>query len=98
MKATYVEVEESVYGDMIDQGLNTKIVGREIFKDPITDDGTKKSATGLLAVFKDEINGSYQLHDHCDWKTEKSGELQTIYHNGHFKNVTTLEEIRNRLK
>jgi nicotinamide phosphoribosyltransferase len=98
MKATYVEVEESVYGDMIDQGLNTKIFGREIFKNPITDDGTKKSATGLLAVFKDEINGSYQLHDHCDWKTEKSGELQIIYHNGYLTNKTTLEEIRNRLK
>jgi len=98
MKATYVEVKESVYGDTIDQGLNTKIVGREIFKDPITDDGTKKSATGLLAVFKNEHNGNYELIDHCDWKTEKTGELQTIYHNGNVVYRTTLEEIRNRLK
>ena len=100
MKATYVEVKEKCeYHNHLPWEEADKITkGREIFKDPITDDGTKKSATGLLAVFKDEINGSYQLHDHCDWKTEKSGELQTIYHNGHFKNVTTLEEIRNRLK
>jgi nicotinamide phosphoribosyltransferase len=83
MKATYVEVNGE---------------GREIFKDPITDDGTKKSATGLLAVFRDDNNGAYQLHDHCDWNTEEKGELQVIYNNGHFKNVTTLEEIRNRLK
>jgi nicotinamide phosphoribosyltransferase len=92
MKATYVEVNKPKFeGDFNPEG-------REIFKDPITDDGTKKSATGLLAVFKDEINGSYQLHDHCDWKTEKSGELQVIYHNGYLTNKTTLEEIRNRLK
>lgn len=83
MKATYCEVDG---------------VGREIFKDPITDDGTKKSATGLLAVFKSEIEGSYELYDHCNWETEKTGELKTIYMNGEFHNQTTLEEIRNRLK
>jgi nicotinamide phosphoribosyltransferase len=83
MKATYCEVDG---------------VGREIFKDPITDDGTKKSATGLLAVFKDEIGSSYQLHDRCDWKTESKSELKTIYKNGHFENVTDLKEIRERLK
>ena len=98
MKATYVELQEPVYGDMIDQGLNTKIVGREIFKDPITDDGTKKSATGLLAVFENENDGTYELIDHCDWKTEKTGELRTIYLNGEFYNETTLTQIRSLLK
>jgi nicotinamide phosphoribosyltransferase len=98
MKATYVELQEPVYGDMIDQGLNTKIVGREIFKDPITDDGTKKSATGLLAVFENEINGTYELVDHCDWNTENRSELKVIYENGKFDNRVTLEEIRKRLK
>jgi nicotinamide phosphoribosyltransferase len=83
MKATYVEVNGEA---------------REIFKNPITDDGTKKSATGLLAIFKNETDGSFQLHDHCNWETEAKGELQTIYNNGHFKNVTTLAEVRERLK
>ena len=83
MKATYVEVNGEA---------------REIFKDPITDDGTKKSATGLLAVFKNEVNGSYELIDRCDEHTQQGGELKVIYNNGHFKNRTTLEEIRNRLK
>lgn len=46
MKATYVEVDGE---------------GREIFKDPVTDDGTKKSATGLLKVIKEE--GEYKLID-----------------------------------
>lgn len=98
MKATYVELEVPTFGEFADQGLNTEIVGKEIFKDPITDDGTKKSATGLLAVFENDNDGSYQLYDHCNWETEKKGELKTIYMNGDFHNQTTLTEIRERLK
>jgi nicotinamide phosphoribosyltransferase len=101
MKATYVElVELDKLSNVPDKDgvLGFKTVGREIFKDPITDDGTKKSATGLLAVFKNEINGDYQLHDHCDWGMEGKGELQTIYKDGEFFNTTTLQEIRERLK
>ncbi len=101
VKATYVELMEEKTTDYGNSGTEVPIrvkVGREIFKDPITDDGTKKSATGLLAVFKDEINGSYQLHDRCDWKTEGTGELKTIYLNGEFHNETTLTQIRSLLK
>jgi nicotinamide phosphoribosyltransferase len=83
MKATYVEVNGEA---------------REIFKDPITDDGTKKSATGLLAVFENEVNGAYELHDRCNWETENNGELKTIYHNGEIYQRTTLTQIRERLK
>jgi nicotinamide phosphoribosyltransferase len=82
MKATYVEVNGEA---------------REIFKDPITDDGTKKSATGLLAVY-DNYEGGLTLIDRATWESEGQGRLETIYNNGHFKNVTTLEEIRKRLK
>jgi nicotinamide phosphoribosyltransferase len=82
MKATYVEVDGE---------------GREIFKDPITDDGTKKSATGLLHVTKHNENG-YMLVDKVSWETEANGELQTIYKDGQFENQTTLTEIRERLK
>lgn len=82
MKATYVEVNGE---------------GREIFKDPITDDGTKKSATGLLCVTKHNENG-YMLVDKVSWGTEHHGELQTIYIDGEFYNKTTLDEIRKRLK
>lgn len=82
MKATYVEVNGE---------------GREIFKDPITDDGTKKSATGLLHVTKSNENG-YMLVDKVTWDNEKNGELQTIYKDGKFYNETTLEKIRENLK
>jgi nicotinamide phosphoribosyltransferase len=81
MKATYVEVNGE---------------GREIFKDPITDDGTKKSATGLLHVSK--ILNEYFLVDKVTWGEEEGGELQTIYNDGEFFNQTTLTEIRQKLK
>ncbi len=83
MKATYCEINGE---------------GREIFKDPITDDGTKKSATGLLCVTRDEYNGDYVLMDRVDWETSRGGELKTIYRDGKFENTTTLSEIRENLK
>jgi nicotinamide phosphoribosyltransferase len=99
MKATYVELEEISGVSIGEVGtMDVKnIIGREIFKDPITDDGTKKSATGLLHVTKHNENG-YMLVDKVSWETEANGELQTIYKNGEFYNQTTLTEIRNRLK
>jgi nicotinamide phosphoribosyltransferase len=106
MKATYVELEVPKFGEFADQGLNTEIIGREIFKDPITDDGTKKSATGLLKVVKTLAPDSYgNLHtsgytlvDKVSWDEENIGELKTIYKDGEFHNITTLTEIKNRLK
>jgi nicotinamide phosphoribosyltransferase len=84
MKATYVEVNGE---------------GREIFKDPITDDGTKKSATGLLRV--EELVGSHGrgivLMDKVSWEEEKDGLLQVIYEDGVFHNQITLTEIRKKL-
>jgi nicotinamide phosphoribosyltransferase len=91
MKATYVEVNGE---------------GREIFKDPITDDGTKKSATGLLQVvkvFQSDSMGKlhengYMLVDKISWDEEKNGELKTLYKDGQFTNLATFDEIRKRLK
>lgn len=81
VKATYVEVDG---------------VGREIFKDPITDDGTKKSATGLLQVVTE--GGEYKLLDKQSWEEESGGSLRTIYKDGEFFNETTLTKIRNTVK
>lgn len=81
MKATYVEINGE---------------GREIFKDPITDDGTKKSATGLLCV-ETLPDGRIGLYDKVTWNTEDTGLLQTIYKNGVFENETTLSEIRKNI-
>jgi nicotinamide phosphoribosyltransferase len=100
MKATYVELEVPKFGEFVDQNLNTEIIGRQIFKDPITDDGTKKSATGLLNV--DWLVGSHGkgiiLKDKVSWEEEGKGLLNTIYKDGVFQNQTTLTQIRERLK
>src|SRR3990167_1196888 len=50
MKATYGEIMTSVPIDNNGQTWHTD--KREIFKDPITDDGTKKSKKGLLKVLR----------------------------------------------
>jgi len=68
---------------------------RDIFKDPITDDGIKKSAKGLVKVEK--VNNEYILIDQVSEKDEDEGELQVIYENGKFFNSVNLEEIRERI-
>lgn len=81
MKATYVEVNGE---------------GREIFKNPITDDGTKKSATGLLQVKKE--NEKYVLYDQASWEQEKESELKTVFKDGKLVRDFSLREIRERLQ
>jgi nicotinamide phosphoribosyltransferase len=68
-----------------------------IYKDPITDDGTKKSLKGRIAVFDSTGNGDYFAQEECTDDLEASGELQTIYEDGRFSNITTLTEIRERI-
>lgn len=84
MKATYGEVEG---------------IGREIFKDPITDSGTKKSAKGLLFVKKDEPNGDYYLIDSVakDRESSENNKLKLVFKNGELIKETSLKEIRERL-
>ncbi|MEP0266403.1 nicotinate phosphoribosyltransferase [Dokdonia sp.] len=68
---------------------------RDIFKDPITDNGIKKSAKGLLQVV--QVRDTYELRDEVTEQEEQEGELKIIYEDGVFKNRVTLEEIRNRI-
>lgn len=68
---------------------------REIFKDPITDDGVKKSAKGLVRV--DLVDNEYVLVDEVSEEEEGKGELKLIYENGQFHHETSLEEIRKRV-
>lgn len=77
MKATYGEVNGE---------------GREIFKDPITDDGTKKSAKGLMKI--EQVNGNYILHDQVSWEEEKQGELKEIFRDGKLIKEYSLKEVR----
>lgn len=69
----------------------------DIYKDPITDDGTKKSLKGLCKV--DQIIGAHGKSEifvktECTEEEEEEGLLLTIYEDGEFYNQTTLEQIR----
>jgi nicotinamide phosphoribosyltransferase len=66
---------------------------RDIFKDPITDDGVKKSAKGYLRVYQD-VEGVIKLKDQCTYEEEGSGLLQSIYADGEFIQKTTIGDIR----
>ena len=80
MKATYGVVNDEA---------------RELFKDPVTDNGTKKSAKGLLRVEWED--GKFVLYDQQTEEQELQGWLNTIYLNGIISGEETVEGIRNRL-
>jgi nicotinamide phosphoribosyltransferase len=69
--------------------------GYDIYKDPVTDDGTKKSLKGKVAVIEED--GEYIVKTQCTDEEENEGLLQTIYEDGKFFNQTTLTEIRSRI-
>ena len=66
-----------------------------IFKDPITDDGMKKSAKGLLRINK--VDGEFVLQQECSRKEEEGGELETVFLNGKHVKEDSLSNIRARL-
>lgn len=70
--------------------------GRAIFKDPKTDDGTKKSARGLMAVHQND-EGKYVYQDDCTWEQEAQGALQTVFLNGQLTVEHHLGAIRERV-
>lgn len=77
IKATYAEVNG---------------VPREIFKDPITDDGMKKSLKGLLYVYRDK--DGVKVQDQCDKQQEEYGLLRTVFENGELIRETDLGTVR----
>lgn len=81
MKATYGEVNGE---------------GRAIFKDPITDDGTKKSAKGLMKI--ELVEGQYTLKDEVSWEEEQKGELKEVFRDGKLLIDQSLSEIRSQVK
>ena len=80
MKATYGEVAGK---------------GREIYKDPITDNGTKKSAKGLLRV--EETAEGFILKEQVSWE-EEGGAMRKVYEDGKLLLDEKLSDIRARLK
>lgn len=102
-KGTWFEVLENSGTSIGEVGTMdvTKRVGYGIYKDPITDDGTKKSLRGLLQVYvagQDE-NGVITLgvKEDCTPEEESQGLLQVIYEDGKFYNQVKLGQVREKL-
>lgn len=66
--------------------------GREIFKQPKTDNGTKNSLKGLISVQGD--GDKYVAVDQVSKEVEEGGYLQTVYEDGVLTKNWTLAEIR----
>ncbi len=79
MKATYAERKDE----------KGRVVGVPIFKDPATDDGTKRSAKGLLKVEEDGT-----LVEEVSWREEFKGRLRTRFLDGKLRGTTTLAAMR----
>ncbi|WIM87913.1 nicotinate phosphoribosyltransferase [Candidatus Mycobacterium wuenschmannii] len=82
MKATWVQIDG---------------VGSDIQKDPVTDDGTKKSATGRLAVRRN-VAGRPYLIEHADAEQEADQELQLVYENGKLLRQQSFADVRETLR
>lgn len=105
-KGSWFEVEEEVMQSNSGLGglkneIPRKVKVRKsynIYKDPVTDDGTKKSLKGLLNVMyhpKKSNGWAIICNQECTLDEERKGLLQVIYQDGKFYNQTTLNKIRN---
>lgn len=69
---------------------------RELFKDPKTGDGMKKSAKGLLRVEYED--GQFVLYDQQTREQEQQGCLREVFRDGNLLIDESLATIRERLK
>ncbi|UFS95894.1 nicotinate phosphoribosyltransferase [Nocardia huaxiensis] len=82
VKATYVEIDGR---------------GRDIFKDPVTDSGTKRSARGRLAVLRDDA-GELYVQQQATPEQEAASELAEVWRDGEFLRREGFAAIRARLR
>ena len=68
---------------------------RQIFKDPLTDKGEKKSAKGLIRV--ERSNDGFSMFDQQTRDQENQGVLETVFEDGKLVKETNLDQIRERL-
>jgi nicotinamide phosphoribosyltransferase len=87
---THMFAVKSTYGEVFDAEGNR--VGVEIFKDPKTDGGMKKSAKGLTAVYRTD-NG-FALKDQATWDEVKNCAFVQVYKDGNVVKRWTLDEVR----
>ena len=81
MKATYAEINGEA---------------KPLFKDPVTDNGMKKSARGLIAV--DKVEDEYLMREGVSWSEARNSDLQPVFRDGKLLRFQTFENIRERLR
>jgi len=93
---TYQHVTRDTLG-IASKGTYAVVDGLPVLlqKDPATDDGTKKSALGLLRV--DEVNGEYLLRENVTPDQAEGGALQVIYDSGRFHNRSSWSSVRHNI-
>lgn len=64
-----------------------------LFKDPKTDDGTKKSAKGFITINRDG-NGKLVMKDQVEYMQENTGLLRSVFINGQTPYLQNFDEIR----
>lgn len=79
------------------------VIGGEenfLFKNPVTDNGVKKSQRGRVYVYRNNLN-NLVYRDELDMKTSKEFEnsnlLRPLFEDGKLLRETSLQEIRNRI-
>jgi len=91
---TYQHVTRDTFGfAMKGTWCQIKGEGINIFKDPKTDSGTKKSAVGML-----QVTDKMELVQSVSEDMEKEGILETTFLDGKLTKETSLKEIRDLLK
>lgn len=94
---TYQHVTRDTFGSAIKATAGiVKGEFRELFKDPKTDDGTKKSARGYLRV--EYEGGKFVLYDQQSIEQEAEGLLEPMFADGELLRIETLDAIRKRLE
>jgi nicotinamide phosphoribosyltransferase len=68
---------------------------RDIFKDPITDKGDKKSAAGLLRI--EETDNGFELFDRQTPEQEQQGALEVVFKDGKLVKEISFADIKTRL-
>jgi nicotinamide phosphoribosyltransferase len=88
---THMMAVKATYGEVT--GENGETVGLEIFKDPQTDSGMKKSAKGLTAVYQNE-KGDFWMKDQATWEEVRNCAFRCVFRNSKMVKETFLKEMR----
>ena len=92
---TYEYVTRDSYGFAMKAtwGQTTSRGDMDIYKNPKTDDGTKKSHRGLLRLDRDD-SGKIIVKQQCTMEEEHGGLLQTVFLDSKLIRNQTLAQIR----